>query len=274
MGRIPERGELTVFPDSIRIVPPEDYSGEGRSRGLVRGLLVYYCGANLVGEGMGVGSVAIRNNECTYFSRSCTDLTEGEYFTRTFTIDTRLNWKIRGNPSALLTRVSLSVVRIYMQLPWIQGIMLILSPRLHSMLGIEPFFEPVPSRGSVTLRYRISGHHVDIHVPGGVQVGPDETLCLLNELSAEWLTSGWEDRHQVPPPPGWKEVFPAELPVSLVDPFHRLRICIDKPVINPPVPYRIYQGRENAGDLCWAGFCIEVGPVQGSQKLPEIQVPA
>jgi len=76
--------------DKICIVPDSVYQGEGISKGLARGLLVYYGDCNLTGEGMGIGSIALRGHECTYFSRSCTDSTEAGVIKRTFTLDTRI----------------------------------------------------------------------------------------------------------------------------------------------------------------------------------------
>lgn len=63
--------------DKICIIPDSVYQGEGISKGLARGLLVYYGDCNLTGEGMGIGSIALRDHECTYFSRSWTDQGEG-----------------------------------------------------------------------------------------------------------------------------------------------------------------------------------------------------
>jgi hypothetical protein len=60
----------------IHIVADEKYPGEGISRGLARGLLVYYQDCNLTDEGMGIGSIALRDHHYTYFSRSWTDSVE------------------------------------------------------------------------------------------------------------------------------------------------------------------------------------------------------
>jgi hypothetical protein len=157
-----------------------------------------------------------------------------------------------------------------MKIPHLQDLIISPAVRLRVLLGIEPVFEQIPSRGNVEFTYRTSGLRVDIHVASPMEVKPHETLCLLNELSAAWLTTGWDGTRQVPPPPGWKEVSQAQMPVSLVDPVHGFRFCMEKPVVKPPVPYRIYQGREGEGDLCWAGFCIELGPESGSSRFPEV----
>jgi hypothetical protein len=257
--------------NDIRIVPPGGYTGEGRSRGLARGLLVFSGELNLAGEGMGIGTVALRSDNDTFFSRSWTDITGDNVFRRIFSLDTRMSWRFRGRPSILLARLIGIGIGLYMKVPWLQDIIIAPAIRLRILIGIEPCFEHVPPRGSVEFTYQVSGRHVDIHVASPMEAGPHETLCLLNELSAAWLTNGWDGTRQVPPPPGWKEVRLAQLPVSLVDPVHGILFCIGKLTVDPPVPYRVYQGREHKGDLCWAGFCIELCPECGSQRFPEVR---
>ena len=76
---------------AIRIVPEGNYRGSGISHGVTRGLLVFWNDVNLTGEGMGIGSVAVREPTCTYFSRSWDDVAEGHMIRRTFHIDTRMS---------------------------------------------------------------------------------------------------------------------------------------------------------------------------------------
>lgn len=257
--------------DKIRIVPGAGYKGEGRSQGLARGLLVYHGDQNITGEGMGIGSVALRDREFTYFSRSWTDSEEDGVLKRTFTLDTRMRWCIRGKPSPFLTRGIESGISAYMQIPRLQGIILRPVFPLRTLLGIHPLFETIPSRGTVTFTYRITGHYVEVHAEIHVPIGPRDTLCLLNELSAAAFTAGWEGKQPAAPPPGWEKISPAQLPVSLFDPAHGIRFSMDKLSVSPHVPLTMFRGREHTGDLCWAGFSIELGPPEGSPGLPEVQ---
>jgi hypothetical protein len=257
--------------NKIRIIPDRSSIGEGISRGLARGLLVYYADQNLTGEGMGIGSIAFRTPECTYFSRSWTDSSEAGVYKRTFTLDTRMRWSIHGRPSDLLTRFIEYGISAYMQLPRFQGSIMVPVPALSTLLGIHPLFETIPSRGKVTFSYRVTGNTVEVQVEIITPVMPEDTLCVLNELSAAWFTAGWDGKRPVSPPPGWEKVSSAQLPVSLVDPEHGIRFFMGRPSSIPPVPLSIYQGREQSGDVCWAGFCIELGPFDGSQGLPKVQ---
>jgi len=103
------------------------------------------------------------------------------------------------------------------------------------------------------------------------QFGPKDTLCLLNELSAAWFIRGWDGKRTVSAPPGWEMVSSADLPVSLVDPFHGIRFCIGRSSVSPPTPFILYRGREKSGDTSWAGFCIELSPLKGSQGFPVVR---
>src|SRR5512137_514977 len=123
--------------DTIRIVPGAEYSGEGISKGLARGLLVYYGDQNITGEGMGVGSIALRDQDYTYFSRSWTDSKENGVLIRTFSLDTRMKWSIRGKPSSVLTRWIENGISAYMHLPRLQGILMLPVLPLRTLIGIH-----------------------------------------------------------------------------------------------------------------------------------------
>jgi len=257
--------------DTIRIVPGAGYAGEGKSQGLARGLLVYYGDRNITGEGMGIGSIALRDRKYTCFSRSWTDSEEDGVLKRTFTLDTRMRWGIRGKSSSLLTRWIESGTSTYMLHPCLQHIVMLPAFPLRTLLGIHPLLETIPSRGTVTFTYRVTGHHVEVHAEIDVPIGKQGILCLLNELSAAWFTAGWDGKQPARPPPGWEKVSPDQVPVSLLDPVHGIRFFMGKPSVSTPVPFSIFRGRECTGDLCWAGFCIELGPLDGSQEFPEVR---
>ncbi len=256
--------------DKLRIVPAADYSGEGISKNLARGLLVWYGDCNLTGEGMGIGSVALRQEECTFFSRSWTDYQDTEIFRRTFTLDTCMKWRLREELSPLLTSWIEMGISAYMRFPRLQNLVMLPMLPLRRLFGIHPSFEMIPPLGKVTFTYRVKGHGVDVAVESDILSKTGGHLCLLNELSAAWFTHGWDGK-PAPPPPGWEPVGSGNLPVSLIDPVHAIRFFLDPPIVPPHVPFTVFRGREYTGDLCWAGFCIEVGPSGDSKRYPEVR---
>ena len=189
----------------IRIVPGGHFRGEGISEGLARGLLVFYSTTNLTGEGMGIGSVAVREDRSTYFSRSADDVSGGgPLFTRTFLIDTKMSWSIGGKISPLLTGWIEYAIGKYMRFPRIQRILMMPVIPLRKMLGIHPVFEEVPLRAKVRLTYNVDGSGVDIIVHYEPVTDTPGILCILHELSAGCFTAGWEGGTVCPPPLGWE----------------------------------------------------------------------
>jgi hypothetical protein len=82
----------------------DDYIGEGASRGLSRGILVFTGGKNLTGEGMGIGSIAFRKGGCTYFPSTCLTRSSDNTITeKVFFVDTWRKWARKGRPSRYLT---------------------------------------------------------------------------------------------------------------------------------------------------------------------------
>jgi hypothetical protein len=261
----------TGIMKKIRIIPDRSYQGEGISRGLARCLLVYYADQNLTGEGMYIGSIAFRTPECTYFSLSWSDSKDAGVHKRTFTLGTSMRWSIHGRPSDLLTRLIEYDIITCKQLPGFQGNIMLPVPAPNSLPGFHPLFETIPSRGKVTFSYRVTGNTIEVQAEVFTPVMSQDTLYMLNELSAAWFTSGWDGKRSVSPPPGWEKIRSTQLPVFLVDPEHGIRFFMSRPSASPPVPLSPYRGKEQTGDVCWAGFCIELGPFDGSQGLPKVQ---
>jgi len=254
----------------IDIRAGDTYPGEGISRGLARGLQVTYQDCNLTGEGMGIGSIALRDHAFTYFSRSFTDSVEHGRVTRTFSIDTRMMWGIHGKPSSLLTRLIEYATRFYMRIPRAQVLLMLPVFPLRTLFGIHPTFEPVSPRGKVTFSYLVKGNTIEVQVSKGEPLEKQEKLFLLNELSARWFVAGWRHGRRTAPPPGWERISQDDLPVSFHDPVHGIRFFLDGVSVPPAIPFAIFQGREYGKDLAWAGFCIQIGPADTIQNLSPI----
>lgn len=258
---------------AIRIVPEGNYRGSGISHGLARGLLVFWNDVNLTIEGMGIGSVAVREPTCTYFSRSWDDVAEGHMIRRTFHIDTRMSWSIFGKISPYLTQWIESAIGAYMQLPSFQRILMLPVLPLRRVLSIHPVFETVPSHGQVIMTYIVTDGQVAVQARIHSLTKAGSVICLLNELSAEWFTNAVRNETIVPPPPAWERITPKNPPASLYDPVHGIRFTLLFPSasasIMSSVESNIFWGREHTGDLCWAGFCLELGPLDGQHDIVE-----
>src|SRR5512138_3193571 len=85
----------------VTFSPGEEYTGEGISEGLPRGLLVFLDGTNITGEGMGIGAVAVKDPGFSYFATGCTtEIIRPDIVEKTFLVDRRLLWG-RGNSSSV-----------------------------------------------------------------------------------------------------------------------------------------------------------------------------
>jgi hypothetical protein len=262
-----------IFPcgrlmTKIRIVTDENYRGEGISEGLARGLLVFYASENLTGEGMGIGNAAVKGDGCTYFSRSFRDAGDiGDLFTRTFFIDTKMGWSFRGKISPGLTRLIELGMGVYMRHPRLQKILMAPSMTLRKMLGIEPGFETVSPRATVSFSYRSDRSGVGIVTRFEPVTDPPGTLCILNELSGRAFTAAWERGMLHPPPRGWERL-PSRFPTpSVCDPKRGIRFWIDSLSVTPAVPVSIFKGRETGDDVSWAGISFEACPCEGKNPL-------
>ena len=75
---------------------------------------------------------------------------------------------------------------------------------------------------------------------------------------------------KIGPPPVWEPIAGGNLPVSLLDPVHAIWFFLDPPIV-PSVPFTVFRGREYTGDLCWVGFCIEVGSPGNLKGYAEVR---
>jgi hypothetical protein len=249
------------------IIPDPEYRGKGISEGLARGLLIFASGENLTGEGMGIGSVAIRDGNDTSFSRSWTDTGDIRTgLTRTFSIDTDMKWSIRGRVSPLLTSLIESAISTYMRLPRLQAILMGPVMPLRNLFSIHPYFVPVPPKAEVRFTYIVIEQGISVRVSVHPLTPPCGTICILNELAGDRFISGWLDGKIVPPPPGWESIPPRFPTPSLADPGHGVRFWIQG-ITPADLPVSLYWGREEGGDLSWAGFSIEIGLPESDQDF-------
>jgi hypothetical protein len=257
--------------DGVRFSADADFAGSGISYGLARGLQVWAGPDNLTGEGMGIGTVAIRTKDGTFFSQSAAGNSENSsHFTRTFAVDTKMSWGICGTASPLLTRLAEHAIGLYMQHPHLQRYFMAIVPPLRKITGINPVFEKISPCAEVAFTYTIERIAVDVAVR--ITAGTDlvGTLCILNELSADAFSAGWVDG-RTDLPPGW-QALPDEMHLpSLYDPVHEIRFSIADIAGIQPAAMQLFWGREKAEDLCWAGFCIELRLCKGSPIPSEIR---
>jgi hypothetical protein len=231
------------------------FSGIGISKGLDRGLLVYEDGKLLVEEGMGIGACAVKTGGFTYFS-SIYDLSSDKCLFETVRgFDKRLELKIAGIRSKLLTWVIESITaNIYMKYKRTQNSLLRIGEFLRRIFNVDIIFSNVPSIGELRTVYKICGNDIVVDISGQIRKKKYK-LFVMNELGGNIFDMGIIDGRTVEPPFGWQKMDNCP---ELYSSLQSLAFTICEDDIPDKFSSRLYWGREMAHDICWAGFESEI----------------
>ena len=242
----------------------ERYKGMGRSSGLARGLQVKIEGMDLTQEGMGLGNIAIRSQGYTYFSRDGqADWLDSNHMVQHYVIDT-IHLAGRGDTaSALITRVRELLSALYRRLPAFQKSLLWVGMHIQGWLGVQSLFAPVPPRARAEFHYQLEPERVEVRCEFHALDEPLQELYIMNELGADYFTSGWKAGRPTEPPSGWQVCNHHDLPF-LYSPEHRLRFSLCDISVNQELPFKVCWGREQIDGLCWAGFSIQLDLTRAS----------
>lgn len=236
----------------------ERYKGMGRSAGLARGLQVLMEGVDLTQEGMGLGTIALRSQGYTYFSRDGQAVwLDSENMVQNYVIDT-IHLAGRGDTaSALITRVRELLSVLYRLLPTFQKVLLWAGMHIQGLLGVKSLFAPVSPRAGAEFYYKLESNRVEVRCEFHALNEPLQELYIMNELGADYFTSGWKAGRKNAPPSGWQVLDHHDLPF-LYSPEHRLRFSLCDISVNHELPFKVCWGREKIDNLCWAGFSIQI----------------
>ena len=252
----------------IRFLSDSQYPGEGKSAGLARGMLVFLGERNLTREGMGLGSPAFKYPTATVFARAGFPETRADQgIIKEFPMDTRISWGKQDMDVPLLTCALEIVTSMYKKAPWLQPNCLGLGQKLLSRFSLQPHLRPIPSRGETTIKYQQQGHALEIECVITARQQKLPQVCLLNELGADFFSRGWRGGQFILPPSGWEQVPAMMDPTWLCDPDSGWAFSISGLEVEGEAKARLYWGREEAPNLCWAGFIIELTPYRPLQVV-------
>jgi hypothetical protein len=241
-----------------------DYIGEGASEGLSRGILVFSKDRNLTGEGMGIGSIALRKCGYTYFSSNpTTRVADGGVIERRFYIDTWRKWARKGYSSAGLTRFIEFTADCYMALPWAQPVLCVQSP-LIGVLSLHPVLEPISPLARADFRYSFTTKGIFVSCTIESCTGSLPRIFILNELDGDLFCRSFQHGSPAPPPPGWRTC-----PDHAVLSTKEGDICfwITGISVGTGAVWRTFWGRERTDTLRWAGFEVMIDPMPGTTRI-------
>jgi hypothetical protein len=236
----------------------DSYKGEGISLGLARGILVKYKGIDIVQEGMGIGSLAIKNGLMTYFASTSitTHLSENQ-FRKTFLIDSAILWKINGRQSIFITKFIDILAQGYMFLPGLQNKLLKTGTIFRNLLKLTPQIVKITPIAEACFSYSVKKNELSVECRINSLSGYLSKVFLLNELGADYFQNGLKNGKIVSPPGGWNPITSNLSSAAFFNPDNNLSFIIKKISNTGFIPFKVFWGREKTKDFCWAGFEIE-----------------
>jgi hypothetical protein len=243
-----------------------NYKGEGISEGLERGILVFFTGQNLVQEGMGLGTVALRTRNLTYFSKKSRlrKISANEYV-KEFYIDTAMTWKIFNKRSIILTKLLEEFGNFYKKEGVAtQELLLNIGIWLRRILGIKSEMTKYRSLGKVNLNYKLLENEVLITVDFSqvLNNNPEnlKLLCILNELGGDFFNKSRISKLILPAPSGWNQIKDPQSLKRIKLYSDRLKLEFGIEILRNVPNFKIdyFFGRENVANYCWAGFVMEI----------------
>ncbi|MFX1521787.1 MAG: hypothetical protein ACFFCD_17920 [Promethearchaeota archaeon] len=242
------------------------YKGEGISEGLERGVLVFFDDKNLIQEGMGLGTVALRTRNLTYFSRSSKlkRLSVNEYV-KEFYIDTIMNWKLFNKRSMFLTKIIEEFGNFYKKEGGsTQDFLLTMGVWLRKLFGITSEMTNYKRLGKVIFNYKFLKNQVKVSVDFSqiLKDNPEKLkfLCILNELGGDYFNRSKIGKQIRPAPSGWSKIKDSKSleKIKLYSEGLKLEFGIEILRILPICKINYFFGRENIANYCWSGFGMEI----------------
>jgi len=243
-----------------------NYKGEGISEGLERGVIVFFDGKNLIQEGMGLGTVALRTKNLTYFSKKSRlkRISENEY-TKLFYIDSIMTWKIFNKRSIVLTKLLEEFGNFYKQEGTsTQDLLLNIGVFLRKILGITSEMASYRHLGKVIFNYKLRENKVIISADFSHMLNnnPEKLkyICILNELGGDFFNRSKIGNNVLPAPSGWNKIKDLKSleKIKLYSDGLKLEFGIEVLRNIPNFKINYFFGRENLANYCWAGFVMEI----------------
>ena len=244
--------------NGIRVRADDAFSGEGKTRGLDRGLILFRDGDNLAGEGMGIGCPAVQQRESTVFASILSTEHTGDRIVRHYQMDRRMSWTVGGRPAPRIAAVIEGAVWFYRHASPLQRLLMLPVGTLQDLCRIHPVYPRMDPVATASVTCHLCEKHLAISATFRPRCANTDRFYLFNELRGDVFCGEWNGLYMSAPPPGWKPLG-THLPTPwLSDRSGATRFRLHAVGVTPACPWTIFWGREYTRNLCWAGFAIEI----------------
>ncbi|NTW71822.1 MAG: hypothetical protein HGA49_06220 [Eubacteriaceae bacterium] len=232
-----------------------DYKGTGASKGLDRGLLVYYDNELLLEEGMGIGACAIQTGGYTYFASVVSIEYIGSAIHVNSNINRRLEFTVSGTRFKPLTKfLEFFSTKVYMKLEKSQSRLLSLGSHLSKIFNVGMTFVKTLTLGEIRTVYETGDYFLTVDLSCNFNAH-DSKLFVMNELGGSLFQQGLIGGKVTSPPSGWQRVYST---CELYNHRHSLAFSMEEMKVPENVSTAIYWGREKTSQFSWAGFESEI----------------
>lgn len=241
---------------------------EGMSHTLARGLTVRIDGTDITQEGLGIGAIACKLDNYSYFaSDSDTRKISVNSIEKSFLLDTRAIWYLGKKKSESITQFIERATDFYMNSSAAQKGLLTIGTILRKTLNLRCHFEKAQPLVLAIFQYTFHNSKVDVKCTIKRLKKNLNRIFILNELGADFFNSAFIREKKASLPSGWNYIADNPFDYSFFSPEKQKRFYISKISIPPNLHTKFLWGREKAPDLCWAGFEFEF-EMNGYSKNP------
>ena len=240
----------------LRFDISHEFQGTGVSKGLERGLVVYYDDILLMEEGMGLGACALQTGGYTYFTSIKRINKVKNSINVVCHIDRRLVWQVLGIKSNHFTRIlEYLATNIYMKHENRQAGLLKLGGLLQKLFRVKASFVNVSSQGEARINYELGDTEISIDLSCKTEKRGCK-LFVMNELGGTIFGESIINGVLSVAPSGWQKI---EGSCELYSRVHSLAFTIVERDVPDTVRSALFWGRELVNNnYCWAGFESEL----------------
>ena len=235
-------------------------TGEGKTRGMARGMLLCRGNERFAGESAGFGLPVIKTGKQTVFpSLFSSRQTTGNAIEAVYKLDRVINWRVMGiGIPSILSLLSEAAVGVYMKRQRDQQWLLKVRDKLFFLFRIDCAMTPGRSRGYGRVRYVSGRRRLTVAVDATALAGAGE-LIMLNEVPGTHFT-----RFRTPRTvfdgieiPAWCTWPPGTV---VENPAAHIGFSVSLPAGGAASGLTVSGGREVARGLDWAGISLGACP--------------